>query len=312
MIKISEILELIKPSAFYGSDNTIISNVIQSNADNTDTEAIMWVSLKNIAQVSQIKYGTIICPNVLKEEAIHEDCNYILVENPRYAFQAILKAFFTPQESFSIAKSAVIDASASIAENVFIGENVVIEKGVKVGANTKISHNTVILSYTNIGKNVMIGANNTIGGVGFGYEKNELNEFELIPHIGNVIIEDNVEIGNNTCIDRAVLGSTILKKNAKIDNLVHIAHGVEVGENSMVIANAMVAGSVKIGKNSWVAPSASILNQKKIGNNVTIGLSAVVVKDVADGMTVMGSPAEDIKEVLRKKKMLENKIYNVE
>lgn len=107
-------------------------------------------------------------------------------------------------------------------------------------------HNTVILKDTIIEDNVVIGANNTIGGVGFGYEKDREGNFELIPHIGNVHIKRNVEIGNNTCIDRAVLGSTILEENVKVDNLVHIAHGVFVGRNSVVIANAMVAGSVNI------------------------------------------------------------------
>jgi UDP-3-O-[3-hydroxymyristoyl] glucosamine N-acyltransferase len=89
--------------------------------------------------------------------------------------------------------------------------------------------------------------------------------------------------------------------NVKVDNLVHIAHGVQVGRNSLVIANAMVAGSVQIGENTWVAPSSSIINQKKIGNNVTIGLSAVVVKNVEDGQTVIGSPAEEISKALLRK-----------
>jgi UDP-3-O-[3-hydroxymyristoyl] glucosamine N-acyltransferase len=143
---------------------------------------------------------------------------------------------------------------------------------------------------------VKVGCNCTIGGTGFGYEKDENGEFQLIPHLGNVVLEDYVEIGNNTCIDRAVLGSTILEENVKVDNLVHIAHGVKVMRNSVVIANAMVAGSVVIGENSWISPSVSILNQKKVGNNALVGLGAVVIKDVEDNDIIVGNPGKSIKK----------------
>lgn len=309
MIKITDILNALEPKAFIGNKQAMIEKVIQSDNNNDLNNVIMWVSPKNATQLKDLKAGTIICAE-FDRTYVNQNCNYIIVEQPRQAFQKILKTFFVEKPNYTRAKTAIIHETAIIAQNVFIGENVVIEKGSIIGELTQINHNTVILKDTMIGTNVVIGSNCTIGGVGFGYEKNEEGEFELIPHIGNVIIEDYVEIGNNTCVDRAVLGSTILRKNAKVDNLVHIAHGVEVGENSMVIANAMVAGSVKIGRNSWIAPSASILNQKKIGDNVTIGLSAVVVKDVADNLTVMGSPAEEIKEVVRKKKLLETHIFN--
>jgi UDP-3-O-[3-hydroxymyristoyl] glucosamine N-acyltransferase len=309
MVSLKSILEILQPQRFLGNDATLIKRVIQANTQNTDPDVIMWVSPKNKALLNEIKKGTIICQEI-DENATSSDCNYIQCEKPRQAFQKILQAFFVKKIIPQIAPSAIIHQSAKIGQNVFVGENVVIEEGVIIGDNVIINHNTTILYDTIIGNSVVIGCNNTIGGIGFGYEKNEEGEFELIPHIGNVILEDFVEIGNNTCIDRAVLGSTILRKNVKVDNLVHIAHGVDVGENSMVIANAMVAGSVKIGRNSWIAPSVSILNQKKIGDNVTVGLSAVVLKDVADDLTVTGSPAEDIKEFIRKKRLLEANIYN--
>jgi UDP-3-O-[3-hydroxymyristoyl] glucosamine N-acyltransferase len=163
-----------------------------------------------------------------------------------------------------------------------------------------IDSNTVIKKGTIIGNRVKIGANNTIGGVGFGYEKNEAGAYEVMPHIGNVIIEDDVEIGNNTAIDRAVLGSTLIRRNAKIDNLVHIAHGVEIGENTLVIAHAMVAGSVKVGKNVWIAPASAILNKIQVGDESTIGMGAIVLKEVSPGQTVVGNPARDILKLKNK------------
>ena len=116
----------------------------------------------------------------------------------------------------------------------------------------------------------------------------------MIPHIGNVVLGNNVEIGNNSCIDRAVLGSTILHDNVKVDNLVHIAHGVVIGKNSLIIANAMVAGSATIGEHVWVAPSASILNKKSIANNAVIGMGAVVLKNVNEGETIIGNPGKPL------------------
>ena len=109
-----------------------------------------------------------------------------------------------------------------------------------------------------------------------------------------MVIEDNVEVGNNTCIDKAVLGSTKIMRNVKIDNLVHIAHGVKIGENSLIIANSVIAGSTIIGKNVWVAPTANIKNNLTIGDNSTIGISAVVLKNVAENSIIIGNPGREL------------------
>ena len=150
---------------------------------------------------------------------------------------------------------------------------------------------------TIIGNNVTIGCNNTIGGVGFGYEKDEFGEYKLIKHIGNVVINDGVEIGNNTCIDRGVIGSTIIGENCKIDNLVHIAHGVNIGKNSLIIANSMIAGSVTIGKNVWIAPSTSVINGAKIGDNSMTGIGTVVIRDIGNNELHIGIPSKKIKTI---------------
>jgi UDP-3-O-[3-hydroxymyristoyl] glucosamine N-acyltransferase len=141
---------------------------------------------------------------------------------------------------------------------------------------------------------VKIGKNTVIGGDGFGYARDTDGMLVKMPHQGNVIIEENVEIGSNTCIDRAVIGSTVIGAGTKIDNLVHIAHGVKIGKNCLIVAGAVIGGSCEIGDNCFIGINASVKNKVKIGNNVTIGMGAVVLKDVPDGATVVGNPGRII------------------
>lgn len=143
------------------------------------------------------------------------------------------------------------------------------------------------------GNNVIIGEYCSIGKDGYQYILDETtNKLIKFPHFGNIILEDDVEIGNSVCIARGALSNTILHKGVKVDNLVHIAHNVEIGENTQVIANVMIAGSVKIGKNCWISPSSSIKNQLTIGDNVLIGMGAVVIRNVESNSVMIGNPAK--------------------
>jgi UDP-3-O-[3-hydroxymyristoyl] glucosamine N-acyltransferase len=254
-------------------------NGISQLLDNSDN-TITWCNDKNLINLNLINNKTIIVSENLPRDA-NKNNNYIIVEKPRVEFKKLLDILYPD----------IINYEPILGQNTFIGNNVTI------GTNVKIGHNSVILDNTIICDNVTIGCNNTIGGVGFGYEKNELGEYELIKHIGNVVINNGVEIGNNTCIDRGVIGSTIIGENCKIDNLVHIAHGVNIGKNSLIIANAMIAGSVTIGKNVWVAPSSSIINGIKIGNNSMTGIGALVIKEIKDNELHIGSPAKKYKDL---------------
>lgn len=254
-------------------------NGISQLLDNSDN-TITWCNDKNLINLNLINNKTIIVSENLPRDA-NKNNNYIIVEKPRVEFKKLLDILYPD----------IINYEPILGQNTFIGNNVTI------GTNVKIGHNSVILDNTIICDNVTIGCNNTIGGVGFGYEKNELGEYELIKHIGNVVINNGVEIGNNTCIDRGVIGSTIIGENCKIDNLVHIAHGVNIGKNSLIIANAMIAGSVTIGENVWVAPSSSIINGIKIGNNSMTGIGALVIKEIKDNELHIGSPAKKYKDL---------------
>lgn len=218
---------------------------------------------------------------------------FLIHDKPKQLLIDFCKEFLdfeAPQHSENIHDTAVLENGVEMGRNNFIGSNVYISANSKIGSNIIIEPNTVIKNAT-IGDNVKIGSNCTIGENGFGYSKLENGNVELFPHYGRVIIQDDVHIGSNTCIDRGSLSDTIIQQGAKIDNLVHIAHNVQIGKNTLIIACSMIAGSVVIGENSWVAPSSALRNAIVIGDNATIGIGSTVTKSVANNETVLGSPA---------------------
>jgi UDP-3-O-[3-hydroxymyristoyl] glucosamine N-acyltransferase len=291
--KIEDILKVIKYLEFKGNRGQQIKSVMPLQVTNHLDEVLMWVNEKNVDKLAFLKKGTVICPASASFD-YNDNVNYIFTEKPREAFRNVLEHFFMEAPRTGIQQNVHIHESVVLGENCYIGNNVVIEKDCKIGDNCQIDHNSVIKHGTLISNKVTIGANCTIGGVGFGYEKDSDGLYIFMPHLGNVFIDAYVEIGNNVCIDRAVLGSTHLSKNVKVDNFVHVAHGVFVDENSLLIAHSMIAGSTRIGKNVWVAPSSSIINACQVGDNATIGMGAVVLKQVEEGKIVVGNPARPI------------------
>lgn len=295
-LTVQDIVNSLDGAALWGDKKACCNKVVRLDVNNKDHHALLWCSLKNIDSLKGVHAGTILVDKGISKQMTNTHCNYILVDNPRAAFKHVISKFFIPLPlPAAISKYAVVDPSVNIDDSVTIGHFTTIEKNCIIGKNVRIGNNTVILENTIIEDNVAIGSNCTIGGVGFGYEKSATGEYDLIHHIGNVILGRNVEIGNNTCIDRAVLGSTLIGENVKIDNLVHIAHGVEVKKNSLIIANAMIAGSCSIGENVWIAPSSAIKNKLKINDNSLVGIGAVVLNDIESNDTVVGNPGRSIK-----------------
>ncbi|MBA3045807.1 MAG: UDP-3-O-(3-hydroxymyristoyl)glucosamine N-acyltransferase [Euryarchaeota archaeon] len=238
----------------------------------------------------------IICSNklVVKEGQFGEKI-IIQVSNPRLAFITVMQRYFEEKMEWGIAPSAVIDVDAKIHPNSYIGPHVYIGKS-EIGEGSIIHANVSIYSKVMIGKRVTVNSGTVIGADGFGYERNEDGDLIKFPNVAGVVIEDDVDIGSNTCIDRGTLDSTFIGRGTKIDNLCHIAHNVIIGKNCSVIAQSMIGGSVVIEDYSWVAPSACIRDGITIGKNSVVGLGAVVTKSVGENQIVMGVPAKPIRE----------------
>jgi len=185
---------------------------------------------------------------------------------------------------------AVVSANAQIGNNVKIYPQVYIGDNVSIGDNTTLFAGVKIYSDCVIGKNCIIHSGTIIGSDGFRFAPQ--NDHQKVPQIGNVIIEDDVEIGANCAIDRATLGSTILRKGVKFDNLIHIAHNVEVGEHTYIAAHNVIAGSTKVGKNCMFSGQVGIVGHLKIADNTIIGAQSGISKNIAEpGKSWMGSPA---------------------
>ena len=224
-----------------------------------------------------------------------EDKTLVLVENPRLWFIRCVKAFFPQKRRVGIHPTVIIGENCHISDDVFIGPYTVIGNDVIVESGSSIFSGVRILDRVRIGKNVIIKSGSVIGSDGFGYEKNEAGVYERFPHFGSVIIEDNVNIGANTCIDRGTLSDTIIGKGTKIDNLVHIAHNVVIGKNCIIVCLSCIAGGAQIGDGAWIAPLAVIRDGISVGKNAIVGMGAVVTKNVDDYDVVAGVPARSIK-----------------
>jgi UDP-3-O-[3-hydroxymyristoyl] glucosamine N-acyltransferase len=201
-----------------------------------------------------------------------------LSKTVKYGSDFYMGSFSYIEENVKLGNNVKIYPNCFIGENVTIGNNVIIFAGAKIYSETVIGSNCIIHS------GVIIGAD------GFGFAPNADGTFSKIPQIGNVILEDNVDVGANTMIDKATMGSTIIRKGVKLDNLIQIGHNVEIGENTVIAAQTGIAGSTKIGKNCMIGGQVGIAGHLTIGNNVRIQAQSGVGKNVSDYETLQGSP----------------------
>lgn len=303
-----------------GDENILVSNLSKIEEGTIGTLSF----LANPAYTNYI-YSTnasivIVNKSFVLENPVKSSCTLIRVENAYESFAKLLELYNqintekegVEQPSFvssnaMIGENCYIGAFAYIGQNVSIGNHVKIYPHVYIGDNCKIGNNTTLFSGVKIyhdcliGKNCTIHASTVVGSDGFGFApNNEGHVFTKVPQIGNVIIEDDVEIGSNSSIDRATLGSTILRKGVKLDNLVQIAHNVEIGENTVIAGLSGIAGSTKVGKNCMIGAQVGVAGHLRIANGVKIaGQSGIGSNIDKEGEILQGSPAFNIGEFKR-------------
>ena len=302
------------------SQNIKYSSNILEDINFSNLRTLEDATQDDLSFCSNDKYITLINSTkakccILKKEFqsyLPKNCNYIFVENPYLVFSILTHLFFErPKSNGCISKNAYVNTKSIIKENVQINHGAIIKENATISKNVIISENTIIGPNVLIGENTVIESNCTInnailgnncriksstviGGDGFGFVPGLINS-DII-HNGNVVIEDNVNIGSNCSIDRATLKSTIVGINSRIDNLVQIAHNVVIGKNAIIAAQVGIAGSTILGNNVIIGGQAGIAGHIKIGNNVNIAAKSGVTKNIDDHKVVAGFPAIDIKK----------------
>jgi UDP-3-O-[3-hydroxymyristoyl] glucosamine N-acyltransferase len=253
----------------------------------------------------------IVSKDFVAEEALPSTLTIIRVEDAYASFAKLLEAYNQlSKPKPGIHPSAVIAATAQVGKDVYIGAFVYVGEYSKIGDGVAVHAGTIIGDKVSIGNNATLNAGVkvyadcqignhctlhagvVIGGDGFGFAPNSENNYAKVPQIGNVIIEDHVEVGANTTIDRATLGSTIIRRGVKIDNLIQIAHNVEIGENTVIAAQTGIAGSTKIGKNCMIGGQVGIVGHITIADGTKIAAQSGVGSDIKEPNTIIqGSPA---------------------
>lgn len=294
-----------------GSNDAVVDSLCKIEEGKTGGLTFL-ANPKYTEYIYETKASIAIVSNDFKaERALPSTLTLIRVADAYGSFAKLLEAYNQLKQPKAgidshskIAETASIGADCFIGAFVFIGDGVVIESGVQIYANSyigdgvKIGKNTRLYAGVRIYADCTIGAGCTlhsgviIGGDGFGFNPNSENNYNKVPQIGNVIIEDHVEVGSNTTIDRATLGSTIIRKGVKLDNLIQIAHNVEIGENTVIAAQTGVAGSTKIGKNCMIGGQVGIVGHLNIAEGTKIAAQSGIGHDIKEPNTIVqGSPA---------------------
>ncbi|WP_372773758.1 UDP-3-O-(3-hydroxymyristoyl)glucosamine N-acyltransferase [Mangrovibacterium sp.] len=299
-----------------GDENVSVSNVSKIEDGKPGTLAF----LAN-PKYEKYVYDTAASIVLVKNEFVAErpvTCTLIRVEDPYQSMAALLELYQQSKgQKFGIEQPSFIDSSAKVGDNIYIGAfayigaNVSVGDGSKIypqsfiGNNVKIGANTIIYAGVKIyddcviGDNCIIHAGAVIGSDGFGFAPTPDGSYKKIQQVGNVLIEDNVEVGANTTIDCSTMGSTIIRKGVKLDNLIQIAHNCEIGENTVMAALVGIAGSTKVGKNCVLAGQVGVAGHLTIGDRVTIGAMAGVTNNIKEGKIVLGAPAMDHDKALK-------------
>lgn len=272
------------------------SKIVEKPADLADCAPndLVWVksfTAERLMLLEKSLPALVICD---EKTACSTSVPCIVSSNPRLDFIKVLNAFFQPVEKHIINSKAEISPSAKIGKNVEIGAYACIGSDVTIGNDCVIGSGVAIEGAVTVGERCRIKANSAIGGQGFGFEYDEDGTPLHFPHLGKIIIEDDVWIGACSTVEIASLGTTRICTGSKIDDLVQIGHNVTIGKNTLVMANVVICGGAVIGEKCWLAPNSVIKQKVVIGNNVTLGLGSVVLKNIEDNLVVAGVPARPL------------------
>lgn len=300
-----------------GNGDVIVTNVSKIEEGKPDT--LSFLSNPKYENYIYNTKASVVLVNKSFEPKSKVSSTLIKVDDAYQAFASLLDLYLQTKanEKKGVEQPSFIDASSSAGQNfylgafAYVGKNTQIGKGVKihpqvhVGDNVTIGDNCILYAGSKIyddcliGNNCIIHSGAVIGSDGFGFAPQADGTYKKIPQIGNVILEDNVEIGANSTIDCGTFGSTIIRKGAKIDNLVQVAHNCEIGENTVIAAQTGLAGTTKVGKNCKFGGQVGLAGHLTIGDNVNIGAQSGVSKSIKDNESVLLSPAFNIKEAAR-------------
>lgn len=273
-----------------GAKDSLFTNLQDSRT--CDENSLCFVRDSKFLVTLSPNAGAVITTEALANE-ITATQNFIIVDNPYLAYAKATQLFFEKYNE----NNAKIEPK--IGTNVTIGKNSVINGNCVIGDNVVIHDNVSIYSCTNIGSNSIIHSGTVIGSDGFGYAPKK-EGWEKIAHLGGVVIGSDVEIGANCAIDRGALGNTVIKDGVKFDNYIHIAHNVEIGENTVIAGQSGVAGSVKIGKNCQIAGKVGIVGWLEITDNVTVMAGTLVTKSLKQPGVYSGvMPVQNHKDALK-------------
>lgn len=298
----------------HSGDGTRPVTGVASLADASDEQLSFLSNRKYAAQLAQTRAGAILVPQNLEGE----DERWIRVDDPYFALARIMTRWFSARpmpkgispiacvaSSAKLGSNVAVGPFVTIGENVVIGNNVTIfqsasiEAGSNIGDDCIIYPNVVIYDGMRIGRRCIIHAGVVIGSDGYGFATHD-GKHHKIPQIGIVRIEDDVEIGAGTTIDRAALGETVIGEGTKIDNLVQIGHNVKIGKHCLLVSQVGIAGSTELGDHVFVAGQSGFSGHLKIGHRVQVAAKSAVLEDVPDDTKVMGSPAMPFNEFARR------------
>jgi UDP-3-O-[3-hydroxymyristoyl] glucosamine N-acyltransferase len=242
---------------------------------------------KDLEAIGKTTAGIVICQEHLKEELdqLKKKPTLILSKAPKYDFALVLQEFF-------VKETPTVSPSACIGSNV------------KMGKNVDIHPNVVVYDKTSIGNRVVVRANAVLGAEGLDYGRNQEGELKRIPHLSQLIIEDDVDIGSNTTIQKGMLRPTIIGEGTKVGPNCDIGHEAKIGKHCIVTGMTLVAGATEIGDCTFIAPHSTIRNSIRIGKDAFVGIGSLVLDDVPDGATVVGRPAIRMEDFRKRRKQL--------